>query len=303
MGIGGKSLDSQQPSDYARNIQQFLDEDVDLVVTFGPGLALDTASAARAHPDRKFAIVNYAFPDCRDGMLEGRDCGSAAELSNVRGLIFQIDAAAFLAGYLAAGMTKTGKVGTYGSVNAPAVTVIMNAFEQGVSYYNNVHGTAIEVKGGLSQASGGLFTGNNDSTDDGRAYALALILEGVDIIMPVAGATGRGSAAVCKETGQCLVIGVETDWYVSAPEYREIVLTSLRKRIDIAVYDTIQDAMQGKFTGGTVVYTIMDGAVDLAPFHDLDESVPDSLKSEIESLRELLSEGALTVNGNPGGGQ
>jgi basic membrane protein A len=170
--------------------------------------------------------------------LKARIRGST-DLKNVR-LTFQTDEAAFLAGYLAAGMSETGKVGTFGGIKIPTVTIFMKGFEAGVKYYNQQKSANVEVLGWDTAADDGLFTGNFDSTDDGRKFAESLMQEGADIIMPVAGPVGLGSAAVCKETGNCMIIGVDADWYDTAPEYKEVVLTSVLKKIDVAVFNTIR---------------------------------------------------------------
>jgi len=297
LGVDGKYLESKDQSDYAKNIQQYLSENADLIITIGFLLGVDTATAAKANPDVNFAIVDYAFPDCWPGAVEGKDCGSATELANVRGLTFQTDGAAFLAGYLAAGMTKTGKVGTFGGIKLPTVTIFMKGYEAGVKYYNQQKGANVEVLGWDTAADDGLFTGNFDSTDDGRKFAESLMQEGADIIMPVAGPVGLGSAAVCKETGNCMIIGVDADWYETAPEYKEVVLTSVLKLIDVAVFNTIKDAVDGNFTGGIKNYTIADGGVDIAPFHDFDSQVSDELKAEIAAAKAALIDGSLTVDG------
>ncbi len=297
LGVDGKYLESKDQSDYAKNIQQFLDEKSDLIITVGFLLGVDTATAAKAHPDQKFAIVDYTYPDCYPGAEEGKTCGSSTDLPNVRGLAFQTDQAAFLAGYAAAGMTKTGKVGTFGGLPIPTVTIFMKGFEAGVKYYNQKHGTSVAVLGWDTAKNDGLFTNNFSSTDDGRKFAESLMQEGADIIMPVAGPVGLGSAAVCKETGKCWIIGVDTDWYVSAPEYKEVVLTSVMKKINVAVFNTIKDAQDGTFTGGTKTYTIADGGVDMAPFHDFDSQVSSDLKTELDAAKAALIDGSLTVDG------
>ena len=139
-------------------------------------------------------------------------------------------------------MTKTGKVGTFGGIKIPTVTIFMKGFEAGVKYYNQQKSANVVVLGWDNAKDDGLFTGNFDSTDDGRKFAESLMQEGADIIMPVAGPVGLGSAAVCKETGKCMIIGVDADWYDTAPEYKEVVLTSVLKLIDVAVFNTIKDA-------------------------------------------------------------
>ncbi|MDX9990545.1 MAG: BMP family ABC transporter substrate-binding protein [Anaerolineales bacterium] len=297
LDVDGKYLESQGQSDYAKNIQQFLDEDTDLIVTVGFLLGVDTALTAKANPDLKMAIVDYGFPDCWEGAVEGKDCGSATEMANVRGLGFQTDQASFLAGYLAAGMTKTGKVATYGGIPLPTVTIFMKGFEAGVKYYNQQKGTAVEVLGWNTAANDGAFTGNFESTDDGRNFATNFVQEGADIIMPVAGPVGLGSAAYCQETGSCMIIGVDADWFGTAPEYKSVLLTSVLKKIDVAVFDTIKDAKEGTFTGGNVTYTIADGGVDIAPFHELDGQVSAEMKSELATIKQALIDGSLTVDG------
>jgi len=127
------------------------------------------------------------------------------EIPNVLGLTFATDEAAFLAGYLAAGMTKTGKVGAFGGIKIPTVTIFMKGMEAGVKYYNQQHGTSVELLGWETAADEGLFTGNFESTDDGRRFAESLMDEGADIIMPVAGPVGLGSAAACQERGTMLI--------------------------------------------------------------------------------------------------
>jgi basic membrane protein A len=295
--VEGKVLESNQQSDYAKNIQQMLSEKQDLIITVGFLLGVDTATAAKANPDTKFAIIDYTFPDCWPGAVEGKDCGSATDVPNVRGLAFQTDEAGFLAGYLAAGMTKTGKVGTFGGIQLPTVTIFMKGYQAGVKYYNEKHGTTVETLGWDEAKGEGLFTGNFTSTDDGKAFAESLAQEGADIVMPVAGPVGLGSAAYCQTSAKCLIIGVDTDWFVSANEYASVELSSVQKLIDVAVYSTIKDVVDGKFTGGTVVYKLADGGVDLAPFHNFDSQVPQTLKDEIAQAKADIISGAITVDG------
>ena len=297
LGVEAKYLQSKDQSDYAKNIQQFLSEKDDLIITVGFLLGVDTATAAKANPNTKFAIVDYTYPDCYPGAVEGKDCGSSTDIPNVRGLAFETDQAAFLAGYAAAGMSQSGKVGTFGGIKIPTVTIFMKGFEAGVKYYNQQNSKSVAVLGWDTAKDDGLFTGNFDSTDDGRKFAESLMQEGADIIMPVAGPVGLGSAAVCKETGKCWIIGVDNDWFESAPEYKDVILTSVLKKINVAVFNTVKDVKDGKFSGGTVTYTIKDGGVDLAPFHEFDSKVPADLKTQIDAAKKALIDGSLTVDG------
>ena len=291
LGIDGKYLESTQQSDYAKNIQQFLDEDTNMIVTVGFLLGVDTAVAAKANPDTLFAIVDYSYPDCFGDAEEGKACGSKTELPNVLGLTFATDQAAFLAGYAAAASTQTGKVATFSGINIPPVTIFMKGFEAGVKYYNAQKGANVEVLGWSTEASDGSFTGNFESLDDGRSFAESFVQEGADIIMPVAGPVGLGSAAYCKETGACKIVGVDTDWTVSAAEYTDVVLTSVMKNMNVAVYDAIKSAVEGTFKGGVYVGTLANGGVGLAPV----AGATAELKAELEAIQKALIDGSLKV--------
>jgi basic membrane protein A len=291
LGVEGKYIESKQQSDYAKNIQQFLSEKTDLIITVGFLLGVDTATAAKANPNQKFAIVDYAYPDCYTGAVEGKDCGSSTELSNVLGLTFQTDQAAFMAGYAAAASTKTGKVGTFGGINIPTVNIFMKGFQSGVEYYNKQKGTSVAVLGWDNAKADGLFTGNFDSTDDGRKFAESLMQEGADIIMPVAGPVGLGSAAVCKETGKCMIVGVDTDWTVSAPEYKDVVLTSVLKNMNVAVYDAIKAAKEGTFKGGIYSGTLANNGIGIAAV----SGASADLTKELDQVKADIIAGKITM--------
>ncbi|MGC9393551.1 MAG: BMP family lipoprotein [Anaerolineae bacterium] len=250
LGVDGSYLESKQQTDYATNLAQYVNQEADLIITVGFLLADDTADFASRYPDTNFAIVD--FPSLGD---------------NVRGLTFSTDEAAFLAGYAAAAATQTGKVATFGGINIPTVAIFMVGFEYGVDYYNQQHGTSVEVLGWDTAANDGVFVGNFDSTDDGRRVAETFMNEGADIVMPVAGPVGLGSAQAVKERGNAWIIGVDTDWTVSAAEYKDIVLTSVLKNMDVAVFDTIKTVQADDFAGfagETYVGTLENDGVGIA---------------------------------------
>ena len=275
LGVEGRYLESQQQTDYARNITEFLQQDYNLIITVGYLLGDDTASFAQENPDVDFAIVDYAYDPAID---------------NVLGLTFATDQAAFLAGYVAAGVTKTGKVATFGGMEIPTVTIFMTGFADGVAYYNQVHGTSVEVLGT------DYYVGNFESTDDGRRAGESLMDEGADIIMPVAGPVGLGTAAAVQERGGML-IGVDADMVNSAPEYADVILTSVMKNMDVAVFNAIKDAQEGTFSGGTYVGTLENSGVGLAPYHDLAAEVPQALQDEVAALQQDLIDGKVSASG------
>ena len=278
LAIQGVVLESQVDSDYEKNIENCVKSGSLLTVSVGYLIGNATATAAKANPDHRFAIVDFSY-----------DPG----YENVLGLEFSTDQAAFLAGYLAAGVTKTGKVGTFGGVNIPTVTIFMNGFTRGVEYYNQVHETEVQVIGWDPVLEIGLFTGTFDVVQKGVLMGELLMDEGVDIIMPVAGGVGQGTATAAIERGDVFLIGVDTDWTVSSPEYSSIMLTSVIKRMDVAVFDAISKVIDGSFEGGLYVGTLANGGVDLAPFHQLDDIVSQDLKNELEEVKAGIVDGRI----------
>jgi basic membrane protein A len=110
--------------------------------------------------------------------------------------------------------------------------------------------------------------------------------------MPVAGPVGLGSAAYCKETGSCKVIGVDVDWTVSAAEYTDVILTSVLKNVNVAVYDAIKSAVDGTFKGGVYVGTLKNGGVGLSTV----SGASAELKSELEKIQADIISGAVKVS-------
>ncbi|MBS3750759.1 MAG: extracellular solute-binding protein, partial [Anaerolineales bacterium] len=271
-------LESQQQTDYATNIQQLLDQDTDLIVTVGFLLGEDTQTFAADNPESLFAIVDFAYEDPTD---------------NLKGITFSTDEAAFLAGYVAAGMTETGKVGMFGGLEIPTVTIFMDGFAAGVEYYNAQKGTDVEALGR------NLFVGNFESTEDGRNTGQTLIDEGADIIMPVAGPVGLGTAAVAQENEGVKVVWVDTDGCVSAPEYCDVFLTSVMKNMSNAVLDVSEKAYNGETEDWSVPYdgTLENGGVGIAPFNEFEDAVPDELKNEVEDIKQMIIDGELTTTG------
>ena len=251
-------LESQQQTDYEVNINAFLEEGCDLIVGVGFLMGDAVGAAAEANPDQNFAIIDFAYDPAYD---------------NVAGIVFGIDQAGFLAGYAAAAATQTGTVGTFGGINIPPVTAFMDGYVYGVRYYNDQNGTDVSVLGWDPEAQDGLFTGNFESLDDGRTLGESLMDEGADVIMPVAGPVGLGTAAAIQERGNAWIIGVDTDWTVSASEYADIVLTSVLKRMDSVLYLMGGDIAQGTYVTELFVGTLENEGVGIAPLTNFDGDI------------------------------
>jgi len=285
LGIEAKLLESKAETDYVPNLNAFVAEKCDIIVTVGFMLGDGTKAAAEANPGIKFSIVDYAYDPT---------------IPNVLGQVYATNEAAFLAGYLAAGVTKTGTVGTFGGINiGPPVTDFMDGFVWGVQYYNKQKGADVQVLGWDPATKEGLFTNNFSSLDDGKTFAKNLNDEGADIVMPVAGPVGQGSAALATEMGAdtLKIIGVDTDQYLTDPEHKAVFLTSVLKNMDSTVAEAIKRAHDGTFEGGLIVGNLTSGGVGIAPFHDLDAAVPAELKAELDAIAAGIKDGSIKVQG------
>jgi basic membrane protein A len=288
LGVEGKYLESQEVADYEKNLNAFIEEKCDLIIPVGFFLADATAAAAAANPDQKFSIVDVSYDP---------------PIANIQPQSFNTDEAAFLAGYVAAGVTKTGKIGTYGGFPIPTVTIFMDGLARGVAAYNEKHGTAVEVLGwDPANPDAGLFSSSFDDQTKGKELGISLMDEGADIIMPVAGPVGLGTAAAALERGNTYIIGVDSDWYLVNPTYASITLTSVMKLMDATVFGSVKSVIDGTFKGGEepIVGTLENTGVGLAPFHDLDSLVSAELKAEVEALKpEIIAGNVVTGPSHP----
>ncbi len=284
LGADGKYLTSNSAADYDKNIQSFIDGKCDLIIGTGFLLADNIKKAAEANPTVNFAIVDYSYDPA---------------IPNVNGQVFQTDQAAYLAGYLAAGMSKSGVVGTFGGMPIPSVSIFMDGFARGVDAYNTKHNTTVKVLGyDLKNTAGGTYANSFSDQTKGKEIANSMMDEKADVIMPVAGPVGYGAAAAALERGGVLIIGVDSDWYLPEENatYRPIILTSVMKYMDKTILSTIQSVQEGTFKGGITIGTLDNGGVALAPYHDLDATIPADLKAEIEALKADIIAGKVTLS-------
>lgn len=280
LGIEAAYSESKSDADYVTNISAQIQEGCDLIIGVGFLMADAMNEAALANPDIKFALVDSGFADAP---------------ANSKALTFNTAEASYLAGYVAAGMTTTGKVGTYLGMQIPSTAIFADGFYDGVAKYNEVHGTAVELLGWDKTTQKGMATGDFEDISRGKLFATQLIEQGADIIMPVAGPVGNGALAAAKETGKATVVWVDADGYLTQPEFADLILTSVMKEIDNAVYDTVKSLKDGNWSSEAYVGTVANGGVGIAPYHDFDAKVSDELKSEVEQLAKEIADGTLKV--------
>jgi basic membrane protein A and related proteins len=279
-----KYLQSTSQSDYVPNINTFIGQKCGVIVTVGFLMADATKAAAQKNTDSKFAIVDNAY---------------SPTIPNVDALVFNTVQDGFLGGYLAAGMTKTGKVATFGGQELPTVTIYMDGFWDGVQYYNKQHKTNVQVLGWNEQTQKGSFTGDFTDQTKGQTTTQTFISEGADIIFPVAGNVGLGAAKAVQTAdssgGNVNMLWVDTDGCVSAAQYCKYFISSVTKGIQAAVKTAVLNAQSGSFKGGDYIGTLANGGVVLAPFHDFQSKVPASLQSELKTVQTGIQNGSIAT--------
>ncbi len=286
LGIATKLLESNAATDYAPNLKTFTDGGCDLIVTVGFLLGPDTQASAATHPDTKYAIVDFAYTPAKP---------------NILGLVFDTKSASMLQGYLAAGMSTTGVVGTFGGIKIGPVTDFMDGFVAGVNYYNKQKGKSVKVLGWNPAKQDGTFTGDFTDLDKGRITAETLMQAGADVIFPVAGPVGQGAMTAVKNNAAAMkpapiFIGVDVDQFLSVPGFENIIMSSVLKRIDNAVYAAVKAAMAGPYTSNLYVGTLKNDGVGMAPFHNFDPKISAALKAEITALQAALIDGSVKAD-------
>lgn len=297
LGVEPVEVESQADTDYATNVSNLVSQGCS--ITIGVGFLLEDAiqAAAEENTDTNFALIDSAFTD-PDGNL--------VELDNARPILFNTAEASYLAGYLAAGMTETDTVATFGGLQIPSVSVFMDGFADGVDKFNEDNGTDVELLGWDKEAQEGAFSGDFDNQSQGQALTEQFISQGADIIMPVAGPVGLGAAAAASESDGVRIVWVDSDGYLTASEYSDIMLTSVMKEIGAAVEQTITETVEGGFTNEPYVGTLENDGVGLAEYHDYAGEVegkmvtgPDgeevSLAEAVTMLEEMIVSGDITV--------
>jgi basic membrane protein A and related proteins len=291
LGISQSTAESKSDADYAKNVGGMVDAKCNVIVTVGFKLGNQTAVAASDNPDVKFGIVDFDINavDLTEVKLESVP-------TNVKSLLFDTAQPSFLAGYLAAGMSQTGKVGTYGGIQIPTVTIFMDGFWEGVQHYNEQKGKDVQVLGWNEGTQKGLFTNSFEDKAAGKNTATNLISQGADIIFPVAGPAGLGGLEAAKGSGgKVNAIWVDTDGCVSAQEYCSVLLTSVSKGMDVAVKDVVSTSFEDKFDNTPYVGNLENGGTGLAPYHEFDSKVPAELKSEIDQLKQDIIDGKVSI--------
>jgi len=278
-------VSSNTQNDYTPNLNAEVAKGCSTIIAVGGLMADAVKTAAAANPKQQFAEI--------DNPSTG---------PNVYGMQFNTAQGGFLGGYLAASVSKTGVVATFGGLNIPPVTVYMDGFWEGVQYYNKVKGKSVKVLGwNETNQKGGTFDPSTSNpfgdTAGGQAISKAFIAQGADVIFPVAGGTGEGAAIAAKASGgKVSVIWVDTDGCVSDAADCSVFLSSVVKGLASAVTTYANDFAAGKsLGGGSYIGTLSNNGTGLAPFHDFASKVPASVQSELTQVKADIESGKISI--------
>ena len=260
LGVTVNYLESSTDADYAPNLETFADEEYDLIISIGYMLADATRTAAEQNPDIKFAIVDDATID----------------LPNVTCLMFRAEQASYLAGFVAGKTTKTNNIGYV----AGMANETMNQF--GYGYCAGALDANPDVT--IQQFNANSFA----DAATGKTMANTAITNGADVIFHAAAATGLGVIEACHEAG-VYAIGVDSDQSSISPD---TVLTSAMKRVDNAVYEAVQELIDGSLEGGVKTFDLAAGGVDIAPSQDL---IAPEVISAVDEVKEKIVNGEIEV--------
>jgi len=283
-GFEAKELEPDEGGENREELLRLLSEEqYDLV--FGVGfLFADAVKAASAD----FPEVNYGLID---GFVE-----ELTEESNVSALSFAEHEGSFLVGAAAALKSKTGKIGFIGGVDIDLIKKFEAGYVAGAKHVKP--DIEIDVKY-ITQPPD--FSGFADPAK-GKEIGLGMYSGGADVVYHAAGGSGAGLFEAAKETSdtkgtKVWAIGVDSDQYQTAPEaVRPFILTSMTKRVDVAVYETVKAFVEGDFAGGYRTFGLADDGVG----YSTSGGAIDDIAEQLEALKQEIVDGKITVPDKPG---
>ena len=257
-GSKPQEFESREQAQNEPNLTSLADQKVDLAVGVGFLLTDAIKEVAARYPTINFALVD-----------------SVVQAPNVANLLFKEEEGSFLVGAAAGLMTKKNIVGYVGGIEGD----LLKKFEAG--YKAGVMTTNPKCKVLVA------YTGTFADPAKGESFANAQYDQGADIIYQVAGQTGLGVVEAAKKRN-LYFIGVDKDQYSLAPKN---IITSMIKRVDLAVFDACRMVAKGTFKGGMYTYGINEGGIDIAPTSD--KTLPPDVLKTIEKLKEMVKKGEV----------
>lgn len=265
LGINFNYVEPASTAEDEQFLRKYAQAKYDLVIATGFLMKDACEKVAKDFPDVKFAIIDEQI-----------------NLPNVASLKFKEDEGSFMVGAAAAMVNKSGTVGFVGGMDIPLIRKFQKGFEAGAEY----------VKPGIKTLSV-YTTGSNPFNDpvQGKENALSLIKQGADVVYHAAGGTGMGVIEAAKESG-VYAIGVDSNQDHIAPG---VVLTSMLKKVDIAVFRTVKAVKEGTFKGELTEFGLAEDGVGTTNFEFTKDKLPAGTMEKLAEIKEKLINGEITI--------
>ena len=265
---------------YDENVKKFVDKKCTVIVGVGYALGDAVTASAKANPGIKYIMVDF---------------GSGG--ANVKGLTYNTDENSFLAGYMAAGYSKTGVVATYGGAPYPTVTIFMDGFARGVKYYNDVKGKTVKVLGWDIAKKDGTFVGNFSDQVKAKELSVAFEAQKADVIFPVGGSLVVGTVENSLVSKKSVALWVDADGHLAAPKYDSVVMLSVLKGLQGSVELAIKSVYDGTFNNSVYVGTLKNKGVGISPLYGKFKStlISKDLQSEVADLQSDIANGIISI--------
>ncbi|MCX6278041.1 MAG: BMP family ABC transporter substrate-binding protein [Bacteroidetes bacterium] len=270
-----QSYECKTAADYSSGINYFLSNRFDLIITVSFGAAQATIDAAAANPGTDFMIIDYSM---------------ASPPPNLLCAVFDVDQSSFPCGFLAAYWvyrqnSSNPVTGFVGGADIPEIRQFTVSYTNGVTYFNNLYKKNVKTIGA--------FATSFSDTLQGARLADSLLKKNASVIFACAGKTGNGALYKVKEAGKW-AIGVDVDQFYSIPAVGPVLLTSCMKALDVMVYNTMNGYYNFYFPGGKVMHgNLSNGGVSIAPFHNFEALIPDSIKSAMDGISSGIKNGTI----------
>ncbi len=271
LGVRTEVLEPGDGADRESALRQLAAKEHDLIVGVGFLFTDDIVQLAKEFPSKRFACVDFTVTP-------------GAEIPpNLVALKFKEEEGSFLVGALAALVSRTGKVGFVGGMEIPLIKKFEAGFKAGVAEVAPAMPVLLKYAG----VTGDAFR----NPARGKELAIAIYGQGADVIFHASGSTGQGVFAAAKESGR-LAIGVDSDQHALAPGH---VLTSMVKRVDVAVFEEVRAVKEGRFQGGVRTFDLASGGVDYVYDERNRPQIPDDVRAKVETLRGRIVRGEIQV--------
>ena|SRR5437868_8061417 len=266
LGIFLKYVEAADDNAFEPSLRAFAQRDFDLIIGIGIGQKEAIRKVAAQFPKKYFAIID-----------------AQVDAPNVRSMLFEEHEGAFLVGAIAALTSKTGKIGFIGGMDIPLIRRFEMGYEAGAKKINPHFNVLANYVGVTSEAW--------NNPPKGKELALSQYESGADIVFAAAGASGLGVFDAAEDVKK-FAIGVDAnqDWMKPG-----LILTSMLKRVDLAVFSAIEDAKAGKFTGGVKRFGLSNKGVDYSVDQYNEKLLPESVRQRVEELKTAIMQGKIQV--------